>query len=135
MTAKQFLDGIRNMRMAIDSKKAKIAVLREIATNTSAHLTGMPHNPSSEKSPMANAVCKIVDLERDIAELEQQRQMAIGTLCEMEDSDLCTILVKRYVQEKSWEDISAEMYFSVRWAFKLHKKALASLEKQLKECS
>jgi hypothetical protein len=128
MTAKQFLDGIRNMRMAIDSKKAKIAVLREIATNTSAHLTGMPHNPSSEKSPMANAVCKIVDLESDIAELEQKRQMAIDTLCEMENSDFCAILVKRYVQEKPWEDISAEMYCCRAQAFKLHKAAIASLE-------
>lgn len=129
MAAKQFLEGIRNMRMAIDSKRAKITVLREIATNTSAHLTGMPHNPSSEKSPMANAVCKIADLEREIADLEQKRQTAIDTLCEMENSELCTILVKRYVQEKPWDDISAEMRCCRAQIFKLHKAAIAALEK------
>lgn len=131
MAAKQFLEGIRNMRMAIDSKRAKITVLREIATNTSARLTGMPHNPSSEKSPMANAVCKIADLEREIADLEQKRQMAIDTLCEMEDSALCTVLIKRYVQEKPWEDISAEMRCSRSRAFYLHNNAIAALDQLL----
>ena len=133
MAAKQFLEGIRNMRMAIDSKRAKITVLREIATNTSAHLTGMPHNPSSEKSPMANAVCKIADLEREIADLEQKRQTAIDTLCEMEDSALCTVLIKRYVQEKPWEDISAEMRCSRSRAFYLHNNAIAALDQLLYE--
>ena len=131
MAAKQFLEGIRNMRMAIESKKAKITVLQELATNTSAHLTGMPHNPSSEKSPMANAVCKIVDLEREVADLEQQRQAAIDRLFEMEDSALCTVLVKRYVQEKTWEDISAEMRMSRRKVFYAHNDAVVALEKLL----
>ena len=133
MTARMYLENIRKMRMAIGSKKAKISVLRELATNTAASMTGMPRNPSGSKSPMANAVCKIADLERDVAVLEQKRQEAIDILCMMEDSDYCTVLIKRYVQEKAWEDIAAEMHCSRTQAFRLHTAAIENFEKFAKK--
>lgn len=131
MAAKEFLENIRKLQRAIDCKLEKIATLRELATGTSVNLSGMPHNPSSQKSPMANAVCKIVDLEREVEALQQERQAAIDFLCTMEDSRLCTVLIKRYVQEKEWEDIAAEMHIGRRKVFYFHADAIMALEKML----
>ena len=131
MSAKEFLENIRKLQRAIDCKLEKIDTLRELATGTSVNLSGMPHNPSSQTSPMANAVCKIVDLEHEVAAMQQERQAAIDYLCTMEDSRLCTVLIKRYVQEKEWEDIAAEMHCSRTQVFRFHRGAIIQFEKLL----
>lgn len=131
MTAKEYLENIRKTRMEIACKKAKIAALRELATDTSASMTGMPRNPSGSKSPMADAVNRIADLEREVADLQQKRQEAIDLICALESSDYCALLIKRYIQEKIWEDIAAEMHLSVRKVYYLHPEAIRCLEKLL----
>lgn len=133
MSAKEFLENIRKLQRAIDCKLEKIDTLRELATGTSVNLSGMPHNPSSQTSPMANAVCKIVDLEHEVAAMQQERQSAIDYLCTLEDSTYCTVLIKRYVQEKSWEDICAEMRHCRTWVYYRHIEAQAALEKKLQQ--
>ena len=52
MTAKALLERIIKIRKAIDYRRTKIDALIEQAENTSARLTGMPHNPSSDSSPI-----------------------------------------------------------------------------------
>ena len=48
MTAKALLERIIKIRKAIDYRRTKIDTLIEQAENTSARLTGMPHNPRSD---------------------------------------------------------------------------------------
>ena len=69
MTAKALLERIIKIRKAIDYRRTKIDALTEQAENTSARLTGMPHNPRSDSSPMASAICRKVDLEMEIRDL------------------------------------------------------------------
>ena len=74
MTAKALLERIIRIRKAIDYRNTKIEALVEQAENTSARLTGMPHNQSADPSPMATAICRKIDLEREIAELDEERK-------------------------------------------------------------
>ena len=73
MTAKEFLSQARYLDMRINSKVEQIDSLNDLATKCTSTLTGMPHNPSPSTSLMADAVCKIVDLQeelgRDVQEL------------------------------------------------------------------
>lgn len=135
MTAKALLDRIIKIRKAIDYRNTKIDALVEQAENTSARLTGMPHNPSSDPSPMATAICRKIDLEREITELAAERDTLIGKIDLLEDSDLSRILNLRYVQEAPWETIMAEMGYSSSWIFALHKRAKEKLDEALKERS
>ncbi len=132
MTALEFVKNIRTLRKIIDCKKQKVEIQREIATNTSATLTGMPRNPSASKSPMADAVCKIIDLEAEILVLEQERKEAITFLNRLGDTEYCNVLLLRYAQEKTWEDIALEMCYCRAQVFKIHNAALAQLEEILK---
>ena len=131
MTAKELLHSIKKMRLAIEAKEEKIVALREIATNISPNLSGMPHNPRKEQSSMANAVCKIVDLEREIEVLKQQRQAAIDTIYSMPDNEHSRILIKRYIREETWEDIAAEMHHGRTWVFDNHIIAINMLNEKL----
>ena len=99
MTAKALLERIIRIRKAIDYRNTKIEALVEQAENTSARLTGMPHNQSADPSPMATAICRKIDLEREIAELDEERKSLIAKIDLLEDDDLSRLLVLRYVQE------------------------------------
>ena len=135
MTAKELLNRIIKIRKAIDDRNTKIDALVAQAENTSARLTGMPHNPSSDPSPMATAICKKVDLEMEIAELTAERESLIANFDLLEDDDLSRLLTLRYVQEAPWDEIMAEMSYSSSWIFELHKRAKKKLDEILKDRS
>jgi DNA-directed RNA polymerase specialized sigma subunit len=135
MTANELLNRIIKIRKAIDYRNTKIDALVAQAENTSARLTGMPHNPSSDPSPMATAICKKVDLEMEIAELTAERESLIANFDLLEDDDLSRLLTLRYVQEAPWDEIMAEMSYSSSWIFELHKRAKKKLDEILKDRS
>lgn len=133
MTAKELLAKIIKIRKAIDYRYTKIASLIAQAENTSCRLTGMPHNPSPDPSPMATAICKKIDLENEIEKLKEERNGYIAKIDILEDDDLKRLLVLRYAQEAQWEDIAAELGFCERHIYRLHKTAVAEFEKKLKD--
>lgn len=67
MTAKEFLNQAYLLDQRIKSKSEQIQSLNELATKCTATLTGMPRNPNRGGSTMADAVCKIIDLQNEIA--------------------------------------------------------------------
>lgn len=135
MTAKELLAKIIKIRKAIDYRNTKIASLIAQAENTSCRLTGMPHNPSPDPSPMATAICKKVDLENEIEKLKDERDALIAKIDLLEDTTLSTLLTRRYVDEAKWDEIMAEMCFSETHIYRLHRKALAVFDQKLKEGS
>ena len=133
MTANELLTKIIKLRKAIDYRKAKIASLVARAENTSANLTGMPHNPVKDPSPMATAIGRKVDLEAEVNMLTEERNTLIAQIDLVEDDDLARLLNLRYAQEINWDEIMAEMNYSHSWLFQLHRKAKEKLDKVLKD--
>ena len=64
MKAKEFLSRAYLLDQRIKSKSEQIQSLNELATKCTATLTGMPRNPNHGGSTMADAVCKIIDLQK-----------------------------------------------------------------------
>lgn len=128
MTARTLLERIIRIRKAIDYRRTKIDTLTDQAEISSSRLTGMPHNPSPAASAIENAICRKVDLEREIEELEKERNTLIAQIDLIEDPDLSKLLMLRYVQEAQWDVIAAEMNYSSPWVFKLHRRARQKLD-------
>ena len=68
MTAKEYLSQAFHIDQRISSKLSQVMRLREAATNCTATLTDMPRPDSPSRQQMADTICKIVDLEREINE-------------------------------------------------------------------
>ena len=137
MTAKQYLDQIRNYQRRIDRINDEIARLESVATNTTQNLTGMPHNPSPSQSRMADAVCKIIDKQNELRieknKMESLRMEATALIAQLENADYRDLLGKRYLESKAWEDIIYEMGFERSWVYRIHQKALAEVQKALEK--
>ena len=84
MTAKEYLSQARFLDDRINSKIQQISSLNELATKCTATISDMPHSPNSGGSTMADAVCKIVDLQeeinRDIDRLVDLKREIMGVI-------------------------------------------------------
>ena len=132
MTAKEFLSQARYLDMRINSKVEQIDSLNDLATKCTSTLTGMPHNPSPSTSLMADAVCKIVDLQeelgRDVKELVELKRQISALIKSVQNHEYQTLLEKRYLCFQTWEKIAVEMSYSIQHTYLMHDRALKEIE-------
>ena len=131
MTAKEYLSQAFHIDQRISSKLSQVMRLREAATNCTATLTDMPRPDSPSRQQMADTICKIVDLEREINEdidrlvdLKAEARRAINAVS---DPDQQLILELRYLCYKPWLEIAEAMGYSEAGVYKLHGKALRKI--------
>lgn len=132
MGAKEYLSQAKYLDLRINSKIQQVTALNALATKATSTLTGMPHSPNSATSTMADAIGKIVDLQaeinQDIDELVDLKREISTTIKAVPDTELQTILEKRYLCFQSWEQIAASMNYEIRWLYRLHGKALEAVK-------
>lgn len=132
MKAKDFLNQAYLLDQRIRSKAVQIESLNELATSCTSVMTGMPHNPSKSQSPMADAVTKIVDLQREISadmnKLVETKKAIFEVIRMVDDVELRTLLEQRYLCSSTWEEISIALDKKMRWTFILHDKALDAVQ-------
>lgn len=137
MQGKQFLSQVYHLDQKIASKKCQIANLQDAATNCTPNLTGMPHSPSGPRSPMEEAVIRLIDLkaelEDELARLLRLRVDAQRIIRQVSNPEYQLLLEKRYLCYESWEDIAVDMSWSISWTMKLHRKALRAVDAVLEE--
>ena len=121
------------MESYIESKKVRLTVLKDIAASCGASaLTGMPRNPSQTQSKMTEAACKAIDLENEIKQdaerLQQEKVFLLELIGQIDSTEYQTVLISRYFKGASWTDIASKMFYSERWIFELHGRALKELD-------
>jgi len=135
MTAREYLNQAYRLDQRINSKIEQVQVLNELATKCTSTITGMPRNPSPSQSPMADAVCKIIDLQneinRDIERLVDLKRDIVTLIKSVVDTEQQTLLEKRYLCFMQWEQIAVDMNYSIHHLYKLHSTALDACDKIL----
>ena len=137
MKAKELFKDIPMLERQIAAKKERVIALKHMAENCSPNLSGMPHNPSKSVSPMADCLCKAIDLEQeirsDIIRLEEKKVNLINLISTLSNTDFQIILLKRYFEHCSWNEISMTTHLSESRLFNLHRQAMAALDEVIAE--
>lgn len=135
MTIQEYTQKIDHLRWLIESKKEKILALEAIATNTTATLTGMPHNPSPSQSRMADAILRKIELENSIkedeAEMQALREQMATAIERVSSPKHQAVLYKRYVRGMTVEEIGDDIAYSARTTKRLMSEAMRMLEDEL----
>ena len=131
MTAKEYLCQARFLDNRINSKIQQVSSLNELATKCTATISDMPHSPNSGGSTMADAVCKIIDLQeeinKDIDRLVDLKREIMGVIKAVPNVEYQTILEKRYLCFISWEQIAVDMNYSMQHIHRMHSSALKEI--------
>ena len=110
MTAREFLATVREAEQRIEVLERRIAYRQELGEDT-AELETERETAEREKLTNANEV--------------------MDAISHLRKADQQTVMMKRYVDLKSWEEIAAGMDIGVREVQKLHGKALPFLDELL----
>ena len=130
---KEYLKKVECLRRHIPRKKHEIYLLHQQAEGMNGSgISNMPRTVSPDHSKMEGTVFKIMALEQDIKDTQQEYDALIADMERrikaVDDADDRDLLTKRYLEFKSWDTIAAEMFISKRKAYYLHNKALKSLQ-------
>lgn len=130
---KEYLKKAECLRRRIQRKKHEIYLLHQQAEGMNGSgISNMPRTVSPDHSKMESTVFKIMALEQDIKDTQQEYDALIADMERrikaVDDADDRDLLTKRYLEFKSWDTIAAEMFISKRKAYYLHNKALKSLQ-------
>lgn len=135
MKAKEYLSQAYRLDNRINSKIDQVASLNDLATKCTSNVTGMPKAPNHDRSTVADAVVKIIDLQaeinRDIDRLVDLKGELTRTIKAVDDVDCQLLLEGRYLCYKTWKQIAVEMGFRLRHVYEVHSKALNKIEKIL----
>ena len=128
MTAKEYLNQAFRIDQRINSKLEQIESLRALCTKTSVTLSDMPKNPNKGKSRNEDIIIKIMmiedEIKADIEKLVELKKDVSDTINAVEPVECRMLLELRYLCFHTWEDIAAEMNYTVRNVHLLHSKAL-----------
>lgn len=130
---KEYLKKVECLRRRIQRKKHEIYLLHQQAEGMNGSgISNMPRTVSPDHSKMEGTVFKIMALEQDIKDTQQEYDALIADMERrikaIDDANDRDLLTKRYLEFKSWDTIAAEMFISKRKAYYLHNKALKSLQ-------
>lgn len=130
---KEYLKKAECLRRRIQRKKHEIYLLHQQAEGMNGSgISNMPRTVSPDHNKMEGTVFKIMALEQDIKDTQQEYDALITDMERrikaVDDADDRDLLTKRYLEFKSWDTIAAEMFISKRKAYYLHNKALKSLQ-------
>ena len=130
--AHHFLSRARSAEMRIAWKQSQLDGLRDIATNVTPTLSDMPRSSSPNSQRMETLMCKIVDMEEDIArdadKLADTRVEIAMLICKVPDGLQQQILRERYLKYRAWNDIYGMIGYSKTHVYRMFIAALAYID-------
>ena len=114
----EFLGRVRKLRNGIENKMLRIETLRDMATSTTAAVSDMPRSDSPNLQRMETVLCKVADLEKEIAQdraaMETAKAEITAALSELEDYREQQALYGRFVECNGWAAIAKDCGFCIR---------------------
>ncbi len=137
MRAKEYLSQAIWLDKVINNKIEQQESIRALAERVTVDFSKeRVSGGSSSTSPMEDATVKLIDLSNEINEyidrfiyLKREIQDTINGVGDMRYK---LILELRYINNKSWDDVSRDIGFDKRYTMKLHGRALNEVNEILK---
>ena len=127
----EFLGRVRKLRNGIENKMLRIETLRDMATSTTAAVSDMPRSDSPNLQRMETVLCKVADLESEIAQdraaMETAKAEITAALSELEDYREQQALYGRYVECNAWGGIAKDCGFHIRTVQRQHDAGIEHL--------
>ena len=78
-----------------------------------------------------------IDLENEIKtdeeKLEHGKLIILEAIGKIEEPEYQTILISRYFKHQTWDEIANSLFYTKRWLYSLHGRALEKLDEKLME--
>lgn len=132
MDAREYLAQIEKNECIIANKQIEKKYWMDIATGTTANVTGERVQTSGTGQGKSNQIIEMVLIDEEIERLKGEIAEIIATLQKLKKSEY-DCLHKMYVQHLSLKEVQTAMKKSYSWVKSKHKQALENLQRILNE--
>jgi DNA-directed RNA polymerase specialized sigma subunit len=138
MKAKEYLSQAIRLDHRINSKLEQLENLKALAMRVTTNFAQEKVSGGTDlRGPFEKTMAKIIDLENEINQEVDRfiklKQEIMETIYQVEDVNCQLVLENRYINGKSWEDISLELGYSRSGVFRIHGEGLKEINKILKK--
>lgn len=136
MEKKDILNDVKHLKRDIQLKKQLIATYRTVAEGLqSPQYTDMPKGQNKQRTPMADALHKVFELEIEVQHLEKKlsklKETLFKVIHQIDNQEYQILLLERYINEKTWKKISNLMGYSRASIFNKHSLALVEFYRSI----
>ena len=133
MTTKEYLLQAQSIKIQLDAMAEQLEFMKSIVSYASSpQYSDMPKSTSYNVHKNQDDIIDFIDYEEKMNKQRDKLNEINKTIYSIKDPKLQAILVKRYLSNKKWSEISLEMYMSLRHVQRLHDIALEEITKILK---
>lgn len=137
MTAKEYLSQLRHLKIRMISNANEIESLTDVATSiTSAINNDGIQTTGATSDKLGNCVARIIDMQNQIIadtdRLEELRVEIVARIDLLDNPKYRDLLMLRYVNDMTFEEIADTMDCTRRWITKLHGRALHEFSTKFK---
>lgn len=134
MEAKKYLQQVSKLNKLIENKMIERAQWKSIATSTGTFSEGERVQSSGSQQKMADAVCRCVDIEKELDACIDRyidTKNEVIRMIEQLPATEYDVLHKIYIQEKSLADVAAIYDRAYSWTTTVHGRALKMVQDML----
>lgn len=133
MKIKEYLENAYRINHRISSKFEQIDSYNALATKATSTLSASSGGGTKDIHRMENIIVKIADLKSEIGEqienLIEMQTTITHMIAELDNPEYQLVLELRYLNMKSWEQISVELGYNSRHARRMRDEAVCELER------
>lgn len=137
MIAKEFLKQAYKLDQQITSKLEQLDVLRSMTQKITVPYGGEVVSNTRNVTSLQDAIIRIMEAEeaikREIDILVDLKREISTLISHVKNTNYRLILEKRYLSFRSWDQIAADLHYSLRWLHIMHCRALNVIDKLLTE--
>jgi hypothetical protein len=133
MNAKDYLSQISSCNMRLKSMARQIESIDDALGCHSPQYSDLPKSPTRCIHRMEGLIAAKIDIEREMASLAATLADVHATINKLTNPVHAAIITGRYICDKTWGHIAAEIHYSVRHTHELHQEALDVLETFLQD--
>ena len=134
--ARAYLGRVQDAYRQVEQLSQQIANLRMLTTDTSVHLTDMPHADSPDQQKLLTILAEIDELEGTLTDVRAQAnviRLYVGKgISRINNRNTQKVLMRHYCDRITWEAVAAELKWSLASIYRHRNSGLAELEKLLR---
>ena len=131
----EYLSRVRESERNVERMKERVLNLRMLLTDTSVHLTDMPHSDSPDLQKHETLHAEIDALEREIENAEATAvdiRLDVGrTVCRLSDPMSQRVLLLHYLEGMKWKEVAEKIRYSVPRVYQLRDAGIQELDQML----
>jgi len=137
LSAREYLSGAWKIKLRIESMTRVLEFLQSAAEYTGPAYSDMPKSAARNIHKNEDAVIRVMEHKERIEAERRKLADVMDTIAGISDPAAQAVVVKHYIDRKTWARTAAEVFVSERQARRLHAAALAEVEQILnpdREC-